>query len=114
MLMKGWLHAKAKPLVVHREKVYKALIWLKANNPLYEDIEINRENLHALPEEDVLPYHIECIAPDDAQEMLISRYNNVPESTQPSPEQTHFESVVITDINTHTPPLNLGLQQCAI
>lgn len=104
MLTKEWLRAKAKLLVVHREKVYEALIWLKANNPLYEDIDINRENLHALPEEDILPYHIDYIAPDDAQEMLISRYDNVPESTQPSPEQMHFESVVITDVNTHTPP----------
>ena len=106
-LTKEWLRAKAKPLVVRREKVHKALIWLKTNNPLYEDIDINRENLHALPEEDVLPYHIERIAPDDAQETLISRYNNVPESTQPSPEQTHFESVVITDVDAHTPPTQL-------
>jgi len=44
-----WLKEKAKPLAVRREKVYDALVWLKANNPLYHDIIISSENLKALP-----------------------------------------------------------------
>jgi hypothetical protein len=35
---------------VRRWRVREALIWLKANNPLYEDIEISEERLQELPE----------------------------------------------------------------
>lgn len=106
-LTKEWLRNSAKPLVVRREKVRTALMWLKANNPLYKDVNIHEENLHALPEEDVLPYHIEYIAPDDAQETLVSRYDNGPENTEASVGQNQFESVVITDVDAHTPPAQL-------
>lgn len=33
------------------ERVRKALVWLKANNPLYDDIQINNENLNSLPDD---------------------------------------------------------------
>ena len=102
-LTKEWLRAKAKPLIVRREKVQRALAWLKVNNPLYKDIQISEENLQTLPQEDVLPYHIERVAPDDAQEILIARYDNSPESPEPSSGRTHFESVVVTDVDAHTP-----------
>lgn len=49
-----WVKAKAKRLVVQREKVYMALKWLKANNPLYQNIEIVLENLNVLPVDNVL------------------------------------------------------------
>ena len=35
---------------VRRWQVREALVWLKANNPLYEDIEISEERLQELPE----------------------------------------------------------------
>ena len=98
-----WLKAKAKPLVVRREKVYMALKWLKANNPLYQNVEIALDNLNALPVDDILPYHVEHMAPDEAQATLTSRYDNVLESDVLSPEQTHFEGVVVADVDAHTP-----------
>lgn len=105
-LTSEWLRTKAKPLVVRREKVYKALQWLKDNNPLYKDVSISTENLDLLPEENILPYHVEHVPPNDAQEMLESRYDNV-EGLQKCPDR-HFESVVVTDVNTHTPPGQLA------
>jgi hypothetical protein len=74
---KEWLRERAKPLVVRREKVRRALVWLKCNNPLYKNIEISERNLGTLPEDDVLPYHIEHVAGNDAQETLVSRYDGV-------------------------------------
>jgi len=102
-----WMRTKAKPLLVRREKVYKALTWLKCNNPLYKDVEIGEENLQSLPEEDVLPYHVERVSRDDAQETLLSRYDNMPDLEESCPDQTHYESVVVSDVDAHTPPAQL-------
>lgn len=103
-LTKEWLHDKAKPLVVRRENVCRALVWLKANNPLYKNVEISEGNLGALPVDDVLPYHVEQVASDDAQGTVVSGYDNVSEQTNPGPaRETHFESVVIADVDAHTP-----------
>lgn len=55
---KEWLRTKAKPLLVRREKVRSALIWLKNNNPLYADVTIDNELLDSLPEESVAPVEI--------------------------------------------------------
>ena len=100
---KTWLRDKAKPLVVRREKVRNALIWLKENNPLYKDLEISEENLDALPNNDVLPYHIERVESDDAQEVLVSRYDNSAEEQPENETESRFESVVVTDVDAHTP-----------
>ncbi|KAJ3832677.1 hypothetical protein F5878DRAFT_493813, partial [Lentinula raphanica] len=40
-------------LVVERERVLRALLWLIANNPIYHNIKISSENLHSLPERGV-------------------------------------------------------------
>jgi hypothetical protein len=102
-LTKEWLREKAKPLVVRREKVRDALVWLKFNNPLYKDIQIDQQSVDALPVEDVLPYHIEHVDNNEAQETLVSRYDNVGVQTDPGDSSTHFESVAIADIDAHTP-----------
>jgi hypothetical protein len=77
------------------------------NNPLYQDIEISVQNLQSLPVDDVLPYHIEEVEANDAQEVLVSRYDNVNDCVEPSderrPELQYFESVTITDVDAHTP-----------
>jgi hypothetical protein len=102
-LTKSWLREKAKPLVVRREKVRRALVWLKHNNPLYKSVEINEGNLSMLPLDDVLPYHVEHVVDDDAQETLISGYSGVAEGPLQMPCETHFESVVVADVDAHTP-----------
>ncbi|KAH7905094.1 hypothetical protein BJ138DRAFT_1138370 [Hygrophoropsis aurantiaca] len=50
ILPKQWLKSTFR---VRRRIVYEALIWLKAHNPLYADINISVERLEALPEDDV-------------------------------------------------------------
>lgn len=104
--MNEWLHLKAKPLVVRREKVYNALKRLKEHNPLYRDVCISQENLERLPEEDVLPYHIERLEGNKAQEALESRYDNVGDRG-PIQDEKYFESVVVADVDAHTPAKQL-------
>ena len=102
-LTKEWLRTKAKPLLVRREKVYNALVWLKEHNPLYKDIEIGLTNLDSLPVSDVLPYHIEHVCVDDAQEALTARYDNVDGTPEVAAAETQFESVVVADVEAHAP-----------
>jgi hypothetical protein len=105
-----WLKEKAKPLAVRKAKVRAALEWLKYNNPLYKNVEISSDNLAALPTNDVLPYNIERIDVNEAQRTVTSGYDptvmdtDLDESQVPS---THFESVVIADVDAHTPPKEL-------
>lgn len=56
-----------KILVVRRQKVYNALIWLKNNNHLYKDIEINKQNLESLPENEVPQVLMDTIKMYDTQ-----------------------------------------------
>ncbi|KZT55302.1 hypothetical protein CALCODRAFT_437395, partial [Calocera cornea HHB12733] len=70
-----WLVENARPLVVRRRKVMAALMWLKANNPLYSDVRIDETALNGLQEEDILPYHIEHQTPDPVAESLTSWYD---------------------------------------
>ena len=42
-----------KVLTVHKKKVIEGLYWLKKYNILYQNIEINLQNIAALPEDDV-------------------------------------------------------------
>ena len=68
-----WLKTKAKPLIVCRERVHKALEWLQSHNPLYADIEIDYPTLQTFPEEEVLPYHIEHLQLAHSEEQEIPR-----------------------------------------
>ena len=104
-----WLQKKAKPLAVRREKVRDALIWLKAHNKLYKDITINHYVLDNLPNEHMLPVHVEHVLPDNAQDSLTSRYDGLQppladnESMSNDENNTSsnvsFQNVVITDID---------------
>jgi hypothetical protein len=49
-LLTDWLTKKFR---VRRAIVHQALIWLKINNPIYEDIQIDAHRLTELPEDDV-------------------------------------------------------------
>ena len=106
-LTNEWLRTRAKPLVVRREKVYTALKWLQENNPLYKDVQVSVDNLQALPEEDVLPYHIEHVHSNEGQDALVARYDNLGEPQALPEQQLHFESVVVTDVDAHTPAKQL-------
>lgn len=67
-----WLDEKAKPLCVHREKVWAALKWLKINNPLYQDVIINDSLLNEFKDIEILPFHVEHIASSNPSESLTS------------------------------------------
>jgi Helitron helicase-like domain at N-terminus len=49
----------------------------KRNNPLYSDVEINHELLNNLEESQILPFHIEHIIPNEAVDILTSRYDDI-------------------------------------
>ena len=104
-----WLKEKARPLVVRREAVLKALQWLRTHNLLYRDVVIDAVRLSALPEEDVLNYNVEHVPLSIASRTLVSRYDATEFATTSdvsppdSDEQVQFESVIITDIEAHAP-----------
>ncbi|KAF9781684.1 hypothetical protein BJ322DRAFT_1010678, partial [Thelephora terrestris] len=117
-----WLKEKARPLVVRREAVLKALEWLRMHNPLYRDIIIDATRISALPEQDVLDYNVEQIPLSATSRVLVSRYDAPSEPTdannvllQPPEECVQFESVVITDVEAHMPSYQLkaaALRHC--
>ena len=110
----SWLKDKAYPLVVRREVVRQNLLWLKAHNPLYKDIEISEERLQALPVDDLLGYTIEHIPPSDKTDALGSRYdtNTSSETNEPAPppdeaSRVEFSNIVITDVDGNAPSKDL-------
>jgi hypothetical protein len=52
-----FLRDHAKPLIVRRERVRSALLWLKGNNQLYSDVVINHAVLNSLQDEQLLSVH---------------------------------------------------------
>lgn len=100
-----WLKEKARPLVVRREVVLKALSWLRAHNPLYRDVVINPQRISMLPENDVLNYHIEQIEVSSAARTVVSRYDlSDGHPTGPPPDSSvTFESVLVTDVDANAP-----------
>lgn len=106
-----WLLAKAKPLAVSRERVLRALNWLKLHNYLYRDIRIDHDVLAAIPADGLLPFTISTVPPSSAQEALTSRYDMIPgmaQLDQPSASPADsapvvFPSVVITDVDGSAP-----------
>jgi hypothetical protein len=71
-----WLRDHAKPLAVNATRVRNALQWLKAHNPLYQDMVINEECLQQLEENPVLPFNIEHVRSSTANETATSRYDS--------------------------------------
>ncbi|KAF8240330.1 hypothetical protein L208DRAFT_1233559 [Tricholoma matsutake] len=101
-----WLHEKTKPLTVCGNKVQQALLWLKVHNPLYSHIDINYDVLDKLPENDILPFHINHVLPNNDSDVLTSRYDkNVPPI--PSDADIAFQKVVISDVDGHASPNEL-------
>ncbi|KAJ7020688.1 hypothetical protein C8F04DRAFT_899972, partial [Mycena alexandri] len=113
-----WLRTKATPLTVRKEKVLKALEWLKINNHLYSDVPINRPVLDALPDESVLPFRIQHILPSAGIDATTSDYipgsssppddpPNLADILAPPPSQVPFQSVVVSDVDGNAPSADL-------
>ena len=112
----AWLREKATPLIVRREKVERALRWLVVHNPLYAHIRVDDDAIRALPENDILPAHVERVPPSAAQEVLTSRYDEGAIDNQDDrEEESHvssrtidrasvaFSKVVVTDVDGSAP-----------
>ncbi|KAJ7677861.1 hypothetical protein DFH06DRAFT_909528, partial [Mycena polygramma] len=111
-----WLKEKATPLVVRKERVQNALAWLKVNNYLYHDVVVDNAALNEIPDESILPFHIQHIVPNRGIDVTTSDY--IPGSSQPpaalavpdlaeilkpAPTSIPFESVVVADVNGDAP-----------
>ncbi|KAJ6484547.1 hypothetical protein DFH09DRAFT_949299, partial [Mycena vulgaris] len=103
-----WLREHAKPLAFNAKRVRSALQWLKVHNPLYKDITLNEPCVQQLETNPVLPFSIEHIRPNAANETATSRYGSTPtpdESLQKneSAATIPFQNVsaVITDVDCH-------------
>ncbi|KAI0750602.1 hypothetical protein BC629DRAFT_1584864 [Irpex lacteus] len=94
-----WLASKGSPLAVSRERVLAALLWLKANNPLYAHVRIDYDSLNAIPADGLLPFKVETVPASDAQEALTSRYDMCAESGG----ATVLPSITITDVDGSAP-----------
>lgn len=104
-----WLQQKAKPLVVRREKVRSALVWLKDHNPHYKDIRINHEMLNGLAPTQILPVQIDHIDSGGRSDPLTSRYDNMASGDAPVDQDNccPIQNVVVTDIDGTAPPNEL-------
>ncbi|KAJ7110809.1 hypothetical protein C8R43DRAFT_821853, partial [Mycena crocata] len=112
-----WLKTKALPLIVRKERVMRALDWLKIHNHLYRDVFIDREVLKDLPDESIPPFHVQHIVPNSGIDATTSDY--VPGSAAPaefpnladclpSPlPEIPFQSVVVTDVDGNAPSNDL-------
>ncbi|RDB20445.1 hypothetical protein Hypma_012444 [Hypsizygus marmoreus] len=103
-----WLRTKAKPLAVRANKIRQALIWLKAHNYLYSHIVIDHDRINALPENGILPFHVEHVLPSHAQDSVTSRYDGSEleadisdRNRSVSNDDMIFHNVVIADVNGH-------------
>ena len=86
----------------------EALVWLKQHNSLYKNVSIDHDRLNSLPSDKILPFHIQHILPDDAQDTLTSRYDadmSLESNVLDTEQNTNipFQNVVITDIDSHAP-----------
>ncbi|KAH7931042.1 hypothetical protein BV22DRAFT_1101408 [Leucogyrophana mollusca] len=103
-----WLRLHAKPLIVRREKVRDALVWLKEHNKYYKDIEINNRVLDSLEDEHTLPVHIEHIIPSGTEDRFMSRYDANPQFPSRSEPEEHaeplpFQNVVVANVDGNAP-----------
>ena len=80
---------------VRRAKVLDALLWLKANNRFYQDIEIDFDNISALPVDGV---------PTEILQVEVEDPSSHPSQTGPPIEENDITPLVINDQNEHDSP----------
>ncbi|KAJ7858576.1 hypothetical protein B0H13DRAFT_2571378, partial [Mycena leptocephala] len=98
-----WLRDKAKPLMVRKEKVIAALSWLKIHNHLYRDIPLNQHILNSLPEESILPFHVQHVVPNAGIDATTSDY--IPASSEPpvAPLIPNLNDTLVYDVDGNAP-----------
>ncbi|KAJ7165491.1 hypothetical protein C8R43DRAFT_823581, partial [Mycena crocata] len=106
-----WLKTKARPLIVRKERVLRALDWLKVHNRLYRNVFIDREVLKDLPDETIPPFHIQHIVPNAGIDTTTSDYvpgsasppSEFPNSSDNTSTEIPFQSVVVDDVDGNAP-----------
>ncbi|KAI1792868.1 hypothetical protein LXA43DRAFT_972217 [Ganoderma leucocontextum] len=100
-------------------KIRAALHWLKEHNVLYKHVNIDHAHVDELPENDILPVHVEHVFPSAAQSVLTSRYDGVQDHTDDcdldlgatsrtiNRDEVSFSKVVVTDVDGRAPPNEL-------
>ncbi|KAJ7453712.1 hypothetical protein B0H11DRAFT_1627953, partial [Mycena galericulata] len=107
-----WIRTKARPLIVRKERVMKALEWLSVHNHLYKDVFIDRTVFDGHGDIVHIPFHVEHIIPSDGIEATTSSYDAAthqfaeppePLATDPAPDNSHVSAshVVVTDVEGH-------------
>ncbi|KAJ7148123.1 hypothetical protein C8R43DRAFT_889111, partial [Mycena crocata] len=105
-----WLKTKASPLIVRKEKVLRALDWLKIHNHLYADVLIDRAVLASLPDETIPAFHIQHILPNEGIDAATADYvpgsalppdkfSDLADISRPPPQSIPFQSVVVSDVD---------------
>jgi hypothetical protein len=103
-----WLRATFS---VRRERVLRALQWLKANNPLYADVEIDAERIASLPEDGIPPEILASLhstdderpAQHESSTFVPDSTHNVNEngtSTSPASKKRVIEQVLVVALNS--------------
>ncbi|KAJ6451244.1 hypothetical protein C8R47DRAFT_951790, partial [Mycena vitilis] len=105
-----WLKERATPLCVRKERVQNALTWLKIHNHLYLDVVIDNAAIEEIPDDAILPFHIQHIIPNAGIDVTTSDY--IPGSSQPPifnppPSSIPFQSVVVADVDGNAPSSEL-------
>lgn len=105
---KEWFETYATPLAVRPDRIRRALEWLKANNRLYADIELNEDCLRQLPTDGrLLPFHYELVDPSEARDSATSRYDSNENSSETRDgiaqgNEIPFSTVVMSNVGENT------------
>lgn len=102
---KEWLVDKAKPLGIRRNKVWRALLWLKEHNYLYKDVAIDHDRLSRLPENGCLDVPVHTLEEGDDLNAAIDRYDNAVEDDPPEPDNGDLHT---TPVGTDSPRAESG------
>ena len=87
-----------KVLIVRKEKIIQALQWLKKYNILYQNININFENIAQLPEDDVPECIMSTLEQKSGDEDIQSeRVGYVPDSLSNPKEHTTSDAIPISN-----------------
>ncbi len=102
-----------RDFIVRRSKVFRALIWLKENNPYYNDITIDKEILDSLPENGSIFNMLPHIRDEQSEVDDLNDTENGDESISrtfvPLDPPTHREDEAINEalnrIQSNNPPI---------
>lgn len=84
------------------DRVHAALVWLKANNSLYQSVQINEAHLLHLDNSMFLLFYVKHIISSENQQYLQSCYNNIMppnEMLDSLPSEIPFENIVIANVD---------------